>query len=260
MFSFPDPKTNDPKERRKQRMLEIIPGTLTWATIIGMFALSFFVPVWVAIFVIIFDIYWIHRTIFIAYYSIEGYRKLAQGKKIDWWERCQNISNPENYQKLIEEKIKRMAESLKFGNGMKFREKGILRKEIERQKEYLFEVGKLSKIKNQILDWREVIHIVLLPTANEPAEIIEPAIQAIKDSNFPNEQFIVLLATEEREPVAHRLEKVNYLKNKFKGVFRDFLVTTHEVSEGEMKCKASNATYAAKKLAKYLEEKNIDFI
>jgi hypothetical protein len=258
-FNFPDPKTKDPKERRKQRILEVIPGILTWATIFGMFVLSFLVPIWVAIFVIMFDIYWIYRTIFIAYYSVQGYRKLARGKKIDWWERCQNISNPENYQMLIREKIKKMAESLKFRNGMKFREKRILRKEIKRQEEYLSEVEKLSKIKNQILDWREIIHVILLPTANEPAGVIEPAIQAIADSNFPNHQLIILLATEERESEAQRLEKVNYLKNKFNGVFRDFLVTTHIVEKGEMKCKASNATFAARKFVKYCDENKIDY-
>ena len=42
-------------------------------------------------------------------------------------------------------------------------------------------------------------------------------------------------------------------------MFRDFLVTTHEVATGEMKCKASNATYAAKKLMIYLDERNIAY-
>jgi len=55
------------------------------------------------------------------------------------------------------------------------------------------------------------------------------------------------------------MEKVNYLKNKFDGVFRDFLVTTHIVKGDELKCKASNATFAAKKLMAYLDEKNIDY-
>jgi len=91
MFDFPDPKTKDKKERKWQRLMEIIPGFLTWATIFGMFVFSFILPVYVAIFVILFDIYWIFRTIFIAYYSVEGYRKLKKGTQIDWWERCQNI-------------------------------------------------------------------------------------------------------------------------------------------------------------------------
>lgn len=259
MFNFPDPKTTDPKKRRIQRMLEVIPGILTWTTLIGMFVFSFLFPVYVAIFIIVFDIYWIYRTIFIAYYSVAGYKKLKEGKEIDWWERCQNIMHPENYIKIINGRILNMQNSLEESDQLPRREKSILKKELNRCQEYLEEIREISKIKEQILDWREIVHVVLLPTAIEPAEVIEPAIQAIADSNFPNHQFIILLATEEREPEEQRMEKVNYLKNKFQGVFRDFIVTTHIVAGGEMKCKASNATFAAKELMKYLDERNIDY-
>ncbi|MFZ2193473.1 MAG: glycosyltransferase family 2 protein [Candidatus Moraniibacteriota bacterium] len=259
MFSFPDPKTKEPKEHRVQRSLEVVPGILTWVTIIGMFAFSYFVPGYVAIFIIVFDIYWIMRTIFIGYYSIEGYQKLKAGKNINWWERCQNISNPTNYRMLIEKRIDNLRESLKEVENMKMGERRILKKEIKKQEKYLQEVKKIELISDQVLDWREIIHVVLLPTAIEPASVIEPAIQAIADSNFPNQQLIILLATEERESEDVRMEKVNYLKNKFKGVFRDFIVTTHIVKDDEMKVKGANGTFAAKQLTKYLEEKNIDF-
>jgi len=259
MFDFPDPKTKDPKERRIQRILEIIPGALTWATLLGMIVFSFFLPLWVAVFVILFDIYWILRTIFIASYSVQGYRKLQRGKKIDWWERCQNISDPEKYIIFLREKISEMKKILGEENSMSFGEKRKLRHEIKIRKEYLKSVSKLSVIKDQIMDWRDIIHVVMLPTANEPAEVIEPSIQAIYNANFPNKQFIILLATEEREPEEQRMAKVNYLKNKFEGVFRDFIVTTHIVKGNEMKAKGSNATFAAKYLAGYLKEKNIDF-
>ncbi|HDH07716.1 MAG TPA: glycosyltransferase family 2 protein [Candidatus Moranbacteria bacterium] len=134
-----------------------------------------------------------------------------------------------------------------------------MKKEIGRLKEYYKEVKALEKIKDKILDWRKIVHVVLLPTAGESTGTIEPAIQAVADSNFPNEQIIILLATEEREPKRQRLEKANYLRNKFKGVFRDFLVTTHIVRDNEMKCKASNATFAARELMKYLNQHNIDY-
>ena len=257
MFTFPNPKTNDHREKRKQRFLEIIPGSLAWATLIGMPFLSFLLPIWVAIFVIAFDIYWICRIIFISFYSISAYRKLQKGKNIDWWERCQNISNPEKYANNLSERIEKIKKSSR--NGLSFREKRKIRKEIKRLKKYRGEVQGLEKIKSQIWDWRKITHVVLLPTAGESAEIIEPAIQAVADSNFPNRQIIILLATEEREPKQHRLEKVEYLKNKFDGIFKDFLVTTHIVKTGEMKCKASNATFAAKELMKHLDEKNIDY-
>ena len=257
MFEFPDPKTKNPKQHRVQRILEVIPGILTWFTLIGMFLFSFLLPVYVAIFIILFDIYWIYRTIFIAYYSVEGYRKLKKGTEIDWWERCQNIMDPEKFLKIIKERILEMNNSLKE-KGLSRKERKIIKKELKRCKEYCGEVKDIAKIKDQILDWREIIHVVMLPTAGEPAEVIEPSIQALVDCNFPNHQFIILLATEEREPEKERMEKVNYLKNKFQGVFRDFIVTTHIVKDNEMKAKGSNATFAANQLVKYLEKNNID--
>lgn len=257
MFSFPDPRTKDPNQRKIQRILEMIPGILTWTTIFGMIILSFFLPVWVAVFVIAFDVYWIFRTIFITTYSVVAYRKFREGKSIDWWERCQNIVDPSKYAQQLEEKVAKMKEQLR--GGLNFFEKLKVKRIIRKHGLFLQKVREIEKNAKEILDWRRIVHVVMLPTANEPAEVIEPAIQAIADSNFPNHQIIILLATEERESENERLAKVNYLKEKFKDVFRDFLVTTHEVSEGELKCKASNATYAAKKLMKYLDENRVDY-
>jgi hypothetical protein len=256
MFHFPDPKTKNPQEKKVQRILEIIPGILTWTTLIGMIVFSFFLPIWVAVFIIAFDVYWIYRTIFITFYSVIAYKKLREGKRIDWRERCQNISDPEEYAKKLKEKILKLSQTPGSLPRVKKRE---IRKELKQLDNYLQEVKKLAKIKNNIWDWREIIHVVLLPTANESEDVIEPAIAAVAGSNFPSSQIIILLATEEREPEEQRLKKVNYLKNKFSNVFRDFIITTHTVASGEMKCKASNATFAANKLKEYLDERNIDY-
>jgi hypothetical protein len=255
MFQFPDPKTKDLHQAKIQRRLEIIPGILTWGTILGMPIFSFLIPAWVAVFIIIFDIYWIYRTIFISTYSVLAYRKLKRGSKTDWWERCRNLSRIEEYLFELQEDLKKN-ESRAFiitRAGRRAKKKKVQLGSL------IFEMEKLLKIKEQILDWKNLIHVILLPTAGEPADVIEPAIQAISDSHFPNEQIIILLATEEREEENHRKEKVNYLKDKFQGKFRDFLVTTHIVETGEMKCKASNATFAAKKLMKYLDESKINY-
>jgi hypothetical protein len=257
MFQFPNPRTKDPKEHRIQRILEIIPGVLTWATLIGILILSFMLPIWIAIFVIAFDIYWIYRTIFITFYSIIAYRKLKEGKSLDWWERCQNISDPVKYSEDIKSRIDSIKEALK--NGLNRQEKKKIRKEMKKLKKYYFEVKNLAKIKDKIWDWRKIVHVVMLPTANESERVIEPAIQAVLDSNFPNSQIIILLATEEREPEKQRLEKINYLRNKFRDKFKDFLVTTHIVKDNELKCKASNATFAARYLMEYLKKNGIDY-
>ncbi|MDO8566075.1 MAG: glycosyltransferase family 2 protein [Candidatus Moranbacteria bacterium] len=258
-FSFPDPRTTEPAKRRAQRAIEMIPGLLTWTTLLGMVVFSFFLPVWAAIFVIVFDIYWIHKALYISLFSLAGQRDVVEGKRINWWERCQNIAHPEEYSEMLKERIKSLYAGMKEMSFFAVRDRYTMKKEIRRLKKIQRETRELFSLKDQILDWRDIIHVVLLPTAGEPAEIIEPAIRSLAESNFPKEQMIVLLATEEREDSKTRLAKVEYLKKKFGGVFRDFLVTTHIVVEGELKCKASNAGFAARELMKYLDEHNIDY-
>ncbi len=258
-FTFPNPKTTDPKERRWQRFFEIIPGTLTWTTLVGMFVLAFLAPVVASLLIIAFDVYWIYRSIYITYYSTQAYNQLQEGKKTDWWSRCQNIVHPEAYASDIRGRIARLTSSRREIPLWRVWRRHILAKRMRKEGEWLAEVEKLIPIKDEIWDWRSIVHVVILPTAGEPAEIIEPALQALVDVNFPKEQMIVILATEERENLEFREAKVKYLKEKFGHLFRDFIVTTHIVAEGEMKCKASNAAFAARYLMTYLDERAIDY-
>ena len=258
-FSFPDPRTTEPAKRRAQRVIEMIPGLMTWTTLLGMVVFSFLLPAWAAIFVIVFDIYWIHKAFYISIFSLVGQRDVVEGKRINWWERCQNIVHPKQYRDLLQDRVKHLRESLREISFFSFHERHIVKQEIKRTKKNLKETAALIPRENEIMDWRDVIHVILLPTAGEPAEIIEPAIRSLAESNFPKGQMIVLLATEEREDSKTRLPKVEYLKKKFDGIFRDFLVTTHIVAAGELKCKASNAGFAARELQKYLDARNIDY-
>ena len=257
-FNFPDPKTKNPKDHRIQRVLEMAHGFLTWGTFFAIFIFSTWLPFWAAAFIILFDLYWICRIIFITYYSITANWEMRKNKKINWLERCQNITYPELYAKEIKKRIYALEEVKKefsFFNLNRWK----INDNIKDNKKFLEEVRKIAFIKKGIIDWRNIVHVIVLPTAGEPAEIIEPAIQSLANSNFPRSQMIILLATEERESPQTRIPKVKYLENKFKGVFRDFITTTHIVADGEMKCKASNVTFAAKKLMKYLDEKKIDY-
>lgn len=258
-FYFPDPKTTDPRKRRIQRVLEMIPGTLTWSTLIGIVVLSFFLPFWMAVFIIIFDIYWIFRALYVSFFSTVAHVQVNEGKRIDWWERCQNTLQPEQYVETLRTRIHDLRETRASLSLLALRQRRIMGKEIRRAEDILKETEALLPIKEHIMDWREVLHVVLLPTAGEPVEIIEPAIESLVRTNFPKEQMIVLLATEEREDPETRIPKVEYLKKKFGDQFRDFIVTTHIVADGEMKCKASNAAYAARELMGYLDERDIDY-
>ncbi len=258
-FVFPNPKTLIQAERRVQRFLEMIPGLLSWGTLFGMFFISFLLPVWAAVAIILFDLYWLYRIFFISLYSTRAHFRLVRGKRMDWWARCQWTLSPLEFSNELTARISQLAAAMREIPWFSLSSRLSVRMEISRTKDMLAEVKRLIPLSDQFVDWRKIIHVILLPTAGEPADIIEPAIQSLADSHFPKEQMIVLLATEEREDAAHRAEKVEYLKKKFDGIFRDFLVTTHVVADGEMKCKASNAKFAAKELQKYLDDRHIDY-
>ncbi|NBP57839.1 glycosyltransferase family 2 protein [bacterium] len=100
-------------------------------------------------------------------------------------------------------------------------------------------------------------HIIMFLTYDETPQVLEQSIKSLTKIDYPLDRVIVVVATEEREGEA-RQKKEKYLKQKFKGVFKDFIVTTHpDGIEGEMKAKGANATYAARQMKEYLEQKKI---
>ena len=256
-WSYPDPKTRDPREQRWQRTFEILPGALTWFTLIGMFIFSWLFPVWVAIFIILYDIYWFYRTIYIAGYSIMAYRRLKRWKKIDWMERLRKIYQEDLLLRELSQELRQLKAEIKKTPFWQRKKRSFLREKIIERKNFISQAKKDLRHRQSFLKWEKVYHAVLLPTANEGAEVIGPALEAIEKANYPKDKIIILLAMEEREPKKNRQKKERELRTRFGNKFFDFIVTVHQVKANEMKCKASNATYAAKKLKRYLEKKGI---
>ncbi len=79
------------RDRFYKRLFEIIPGFLTWATMISLFVLAFVRPLWVAIFVITFDLYWVIRMMYLSMLMLFAYRRLARERVLDWFEKCKAL-------------------------------------------------------------------------------------------------------------------------------------------------------------------------
>ncbi|MFA6492652.1 MAG: glycosyltransferase family 2 protein [Patescibacteria group bacterium] len=79
------------KRTKLTRFLEILPGAVTWASLILPIFFSFFWPAAVATFVLTFDLYWLYKSILMGYHLVSGYRGLKKALRVDWWERCKNI-------------------------------------------------------------------------------------------------------------------------------------------------------------------------
>ena len=57
-------------------------------------------------------------------------------------------------------------------------------------------MSELKKIKNK--NWKNIYHLIILPTYQEDSKIIKESLDSLVNSNYPKEKLIVVLAIEER--------------------------------------------------------------
>jgi len=74
------------------RFFEMIPGLLAWTTIILMVLLSWLTPTAVAIFIILFDIYWLFKTIYLSFHLRATFSKMRENLKINWLDKLQTMT------------------------------------------------------------------------------------------------------------------------------------------------------------------------
>ena len=106
------------KEKILYRLLEIFPGFLSWGTLISAILLSRLAPVVVAIFIILFDLYWLLKVSYLAFHQIVSFLQMKKNLKIDWLEKLSQMKNWQKIYHLIilpfyKEKKEIVEESLK---------------------------------------------------------------------------------------------------------------------------------------------------
>ena len=77
------------RDRVLYRMLEMVPATLAWGTILGSILLSYFVPIWMAFFIIAFDIYWLLKTLYLSAHLRGNWKRMKFHMKLDWQKKLQ---------------------------------------------------------------------------------------------------------------------------------------------------------------------------
>lgn len=93
---------SNPKERKIYRTLEILPAVLSWLTLIGAILISWLLPIFAAFFIIIFDIYWFLKTIYLSLHLRTAFKKMRKNMKINWLKELTNNqqSTTYNWQKI----------------------------------------------------------------------------------------------------------------------------------------------------------------
>lgn len=73
------------------RLFEILPGSLTWGTIVGAILLARFEPILLANLIILFDVFWLYRSLRFAIFAWYAFRKLRRFEKIDWFSQLETL-------------------------------------------------------------------------------------------------------------------------------------------------------------------------
>src|SRR3989344_5364750 len=81
------------------RFFEILPGLLAWATLAGMVLFSWKLPAAVAIFIILFDIYWLLKTIYLSLHLRSTFKHMQANLRVNWLAKLQAL-DPTHYAPL----------------------------------------------------------------------------------------------------------------------------------------------------------------
>lgn len=72
------------KDRALFRLFEILPGVFSFGVLIASVILSWRAPISVAVFIIVFDIYWLIRISYLSIHQISSYKQMKKNLKTDW--------------------------------------------------------------------------------------------------------------------------------------------------------------------------------
>lgn len=219
-----------PKERGfRYRLLEILPGFLSWSILALPIILSQISPRVTAYFVIAYLLLWFCKAVGLNYRAIQGSRLMNSHKNIDW------------------QALNKDIETLQNSSG----------DEHKWHNQVLQLVKAWPADKKRILP-SQVYQAVIIANYNESRDVLEPTIQAVAGSEFDMSRVIVFLAYEERggPEIETQAQK---LVADFSGKFMHMQAVKHPKDiEGEVIGKGGNITYAGRVLQSYLEQKNIN--
>lgn len=88
-------------DRKVQRILEILPGFISWNLILFPLWGGFFFPVAVAYFVILFDVFWFYKSVTTAFFAVISHLRIKASEKMNWMEEIKCFPDWKKIQHLI---------------------------------------------------------------------------------------------------------------------------------------------------------------
>ena len=240
------------------RLLEIIPGFVSWSALILPIILSFFAPILVAYFIIAFDLYWLIKSLRLSTNLVRGYRRLHVYQRLDWAKRLDWLHDPQaeltkahQATEAFLELYPKAGRLIPIGDPMARRKFNILRLN-ERLITYL------DSHSRTLLDPNEIYHAVILATYNESRDILEPSIRALTEVDYPLNRMILILAYEERGGQDTEANARALIEEYGHHFFMARAVKHPDGIAGEVQGKGGNITYAGRYLTEEVRKLDLD--
>lgn len=226
-----------------QRLLEMFPGTLSWTFLALPIILSIVKPVWVAYFIIAFDLFWLLKSFRLATNLVRGYGRLHNAQLVDWAGELKGLKDIPKRINELQDQYKRLPRT------------STKRTYVEQQ---LAQWKDLEERQPTILDPNAIYNAVIIATYNETIDILEPSIKALTEADYDLSKLILIIAYEERGG-KQTADNAKELIEKYGSKFRHAQAIEHpDGIAGEHRGKGANITFAGRELTKYIEKEGID--
>ena len=240
------------KRTRKYRMLEILPGALSYTMILLLFVLSFISPIVGSYYLLLIIATTLVKAVGVVYRTVQGYNATKRADKVDWHKRLADLEDPHgSYEKLMLVKSR----EFEFDEHVENLKMISVGKDLVLSEKELDGNGRTPKI--VFPKPNEIYHAVIMVAYNEGLDTLIPTVEAVKKSSFPNERTIFVFGYEERGGEAMR-ENAKILTEKFKDDFCQFIPVMHPKDlKDEIQGKGPNLNYAAGELVNYVKKAKI---
>jgi hypothetical protein len=250
--------TRDESDRLRwlSRLLEMVPGTISWAALILPLWLSFSYPWLVAYFVLSFDFYWLCRALWFAGAVIIAFGRIREVLAIDWTQRLRGLADPTA-------RIAELEAQLAGGHDLQRGAVGIVagpaRTGIDRRRlrRELAEIRTVAALDDAPPAVDEIIHLALIPTYTESLDKLRPTVRALADAEWPRERKICAIIT--RETDTGGIENVRVLREEFGDAFAEFIHILDPLEPGIVVGKSSAMAWGGRYLYRLLvRERGMD--
>ncbi len=232
------PWPEDKRARRLQRLLDMLPGLVSWSIILGLAAVSLFAPIYGAVALVAFLYYYVFRISYVAVFLMLGFFQIWVERRTDWVARIRDLYDPPAEPQPVSGVRARLSLRRHWSNL-----RALLRES---------EGKPLPKLD-------DLLHVVLIPVLRERRSIYEETVRGVAASTMASEEKIVVALGVEERGGAEVLEACREVQREWRDRFVDFLVIVHpDGLPGEIPGKASNDTYAARQVVAWLEERGTD--